>query len=117
MTELAAQIEAHLMTERRWFSSEELCTRFGLPLDGRAFRQIGDQEGLCSNFAVSGNKGFKHVFYATDGEWDRFYNRMRNHGIGELVRTKKLLLKRRSMTTIKPPVVFEKTTGQALLIT
>ena len=116
MTELATQIEALLLTEHRWFSTEELCRRFDLHPDGRAFRQVGDHPGLCTEFAVSGNKGFKHIFYSTDGEWDRFSTRIRNHSIRQLVKIKILRLKRNSRTVTKAPLVYEKTTGQAILL-
>ena len=112
----AAQIEAYLLENRHWIPAPEICARFGV--HERALRGLGDRPGLCSAFAISGDKGLKHVRYATDAEFDHFSNRLRQHGIAELVRVRNLRRLRRSFTTSisRPPVVFEKSTGQALLL-
>jgi hypothetical protein len=111
---LAAQLEGFLLSEHGWVSSDIICQRFGIA-DARALRRCGDRPGLCSLFAISGDKGFKHVAHATDGEWDRFAERIRQHGIGELVRVKALRDARLRLTRCVPPVVIEKATGQCLL--
>ena len=85
--------------------------------DPRQFRRVGDLQGLCSAFAISGDKGFKHVSLATTGEWLRFKHRLRRHGIGELVRVRDLDRRRRHVTrtTRRPPLTFERDTGQAVM--
>ena len=117
MTGLTAQIEAYLQENRHWIPAEEICAKFGV--HDRALRGLGKRPGLCSEFAISGDKGLKHIRYSTDAEWERFEHRIRNHSIGQLIRIKKLRRLRQSYTTAttRPPVVFEKITGQALLIT
>lgn len=113
MTDLAEQIEAYLREQRGWVKAADLVRRFNLR-DERHLRAIGDKPGLCSAFAISGNKGFRHIEFCSDGEWHRFSERIRQHGIAELVRVKRLRLKRSTLTKTKPPVTFEKVTGQAI---
>jgi len=115
MNEIAAQIEVFLLENRHWIPSAEICARFGLR-DDRALRGLGKNPGLCTKFSISGDKGFKHVRYATDAEWDRFEHRLHNHAVSELTHLRDLRRLRQSYTVSRPPVVFEKTTGQALLI-
>jgi hypothetical protein len=114
MNDLAPQIEAYLLAERRWVSSADLCERFGIR--ERALRQVGDREGLCSSFAISGDKGFRHVLHASPAEWERFEGRIRSHGIAELVRIKRLRTRRNAETRERAPFVVEKETGQAILL-
>ena len=112
----SAQIEAYLLENRHWIPAREICAKFGC--HERALRGLGDRSGLCSAFAISGDKGLKHIKWATNSEWEHFSNRLRQHGIAELVRVQKLRRVRQAFTTSTPrqPVVFEKATGQALLI-
>jgi len=112
---LKTDIEKFLFEEGCWVPGGELCERFNLPSD-RMFRQTADSPGLLSEFAISGNAGFKHVARATDAEWNRFYSRLRQHGIAELVRVRNLRNKRRNMTRRAKERVWERTTGQGLLI-
>ena len=111
---ISAEMEAFLLLARCWVTSEELRQVFGIA-DGRALRRCGDKPGLCSLFAISGDKGFKHVACATPQEWERFADRIRQHGIGELVRVKALRDARLRLTRCVPRGVIEKATGQALL--
>lgn len=117
---VAEEIEAFLLERRDWVSASELVTRFNLPTD-RPLRSLGDDRGLCSGFAISGNRGFKHVALATRAEWLRFKHRLRRHGIGELVRVRDLDHRRQSVVrrltspSPKPPLFFERDSGQELL--
>lgn len=115
MSELAGQIEVFLSDRRDWVSADEICQRFCLK-DERQLRQVGNKPGLCSGFAISGDKGFKHVSIASTGEWLRFKHRLRRHGIQELIRVKLLGSKRRDVLR-RPGAAhrIEKDSGQFLL--
>ena len=116
---LTAAIEDHLLTEpgSGWVKSAELIRLFDLRGD-RVLRGVGDKPGLCSDFAVSGDKGFKHVTRATPAEYRRFKHRMRRHAIAELVRTRNLDRRRaKVIKTIKRPAfTFERDTNQGVLL-
>ena len=108
----ASQVEAFLLAERRWVSSAEICERFGIKK--RALRQIDGQPGLCSEFAVSGDKGYRHIAFATDTEFERWQRRLRTHAIGELVRVRNARRKRKSLLAPKPVPAMTRE-GQVLL--
>jgi len=114
MNDLAQQIEHLLLARRDWVASEEICSRFGLP-DDRPFRQVGDHPGLCTAFAISSDKGFKHVSCATSTEWLRFKHRLRRHGIQELVRVRDLDRRRHEVTRQAAGLSWEKDTDQAVM--
>ena len=111
--DLAARIDAFLLARQDWVSAAEICVEFGVA--DRALRATGRRHGLCSECAISGDKGFRHVRHATDEEFTKAYGRMRRHGLGELVHARKLLRKRLAVVVPRPPLVFERATGQALL--
>jgi hypothetical protein len=115
MNNRAAQIEAFLMERHGWVSSKELCARF--EINARALRAIDGKPGLCSEFAIYGDKGYRHVGTATEKEFDRFEGRMHLHAIGELVRRIKLRRLRRELLSQKkgPPAMTRD--GQTLLFT
>jgi hypothetical protein len=114
MTPLAESIENFLLTERRWVSAEELSARFGVrDRQLRDDRQSG-RLGLCTEFTISGNEGYKHFRNATDAEFERFAARNDSHSFRQLNRTLRLRRARESARTGQPP--FEKFTGQGLLI-
>lgn len=96
MSELAARIEDYLLQEKRWVPARELVERFGIRQ--RAFRRLGTKEGLCSNFAISGDKGYMHVRHASEKAWERCKARLRAHAIGELTRLKHLRQRREALT-------------------
>ena len=113
--DLTPQIEAYLLERRDWVKSREICERFSV--SDRQLRAIDDQPGLCSRIAISGNKGFKHISLATTAEWQEHYFRERKHNIMALVN---LRAKRRLRLTItrqiqRPPIVFERDTGQLVM--
>ena len=112
MNELSAQIEQFLRDEKRWISTGEIVNRFGV--SERELRAVGDKPGLCTEFAISGNSGFKHVEHASDAEFDRFYQRGRAHGIRQLVRLRKLARRRKSH--LAKPKPAQTRDGQFLLI-
>jgi hypothetical protein len=116
--ELKEAIEQYLLTApgEGWVKSAELCERFAIV--ERQLRGMGDKPGLCSEFAISGDKGFKHVQTASKSEYRRFKHRMRKHAISELVRTRNLDRLRNAQTrTIKRPAfTFEKDTCQGVFL-
>ncbi len=113
MTALAQEIEKHLLEARGWVTSWELQSKFGIA--ERAFRALDGKPGLCSEFAISGNKGFKHVQYATDAEFERSYQRARKHAIAELVGARLRKRYRDRLIAPKPPPVHERATGQGVM--
>jgi len=111
--ETKEQIEAYLLDQGGWVPSREICGMFGVT--ERQLRQTGDMPGLCSDFAISGNDGFKHVSKASTTEWNHFSRRLRQHGIMELVRVRTLRSVRKDVTRIFKARRFEKDTGQAVM--
>jgi len=43
-----------------WVRTTDICKAFGLASD-RPLRAVGDRPGLCTPFAISGDKGLKHM--------------------------------------------------------
>lgn len=115
--ELTERIEQFLLDSGGWVSSKEICARFELR-DDRILRNVGSTPGLCSNFAISSDKGFKHVTRASTREYLAFKHRMRRHAVGEFKRISKLDRVRNNLTrTIKHPAfTFQKDTGQGVLL-
>ena len=113
MNELAQQIEKHLLETHGWVTAWELQSKFGI--GERALRALDGKPGLCSEFAISGNKGFKHVQYATDAEFDRSYKRARKHGIAELIGARLRKRYRERLLAPAPAPIHERTTGQAVM--
>jgi len=116
--ELKEAIEQHLLTSAGsgWIKSSELCERFAI--SERQLRKVGDRDGLASDFAISSDKGFKHIERATTREWLAFKHRMRQHAIAEMVRTRNLDRRRASVikSVIRPAFTFQKDTGQGVLL-
>jgi|GEM_PF-3572708 len=113
MSPLAEQIEKYLLEARGWVTAWELQSKFAI--GQRALRALDGKPGLCSEFAISGNKGFKHVQYATDAEFDRSYGRARKHAIAELVGARLRKRYRERLIAVKPPPVHERATGQGVM--
>lgn len=109
--DLAHQIEGYLREKACWVSTVELCQVFGVK--ERAFRSIDTSPGLCTAFAISGDKGFKHVELATTMEWLRFKGRMVWHAVGELRRVR-ALSKRRQLARARTAAPMEQDTRQML---
>lgn len=99
-----------------WVKSAALCERFAIT--ERQLRKVGDQDGLCSDFAISGDKGFKHIARASTREWLAFKHRMRGHAIAEMVRTRNLDRRRATVlkSVMRPAFVFQKDTGQGFML-
>jgi len=110
---LSSDIEQFLLANHRWVKSEELCDRFGIR--PRELRALGDRPGLCSEFAISGDKGFKHVRHATAEEFNRAYRRARQHGIAELIGARRRRNYRNRLLAEKPKPVHELATGQGVM--
>jgi len=100
-----------------WVKSSDLAERFDLRSD-RVLRKVGNRPGLCSDFAISSDKGFKHISRATTGEWLSFKHRMRRHAISELARSSQLDHRRsHALKTIRhPSFTFQRDTGQGVLL-
>lgn len=119
MTEdLKADIESYLLSAHGdgWVKSCELCARF--EIKPRQLRAVGERPGLASEFAISGDKGFKHVSRATPAEFLRCKHRLRRHAIAELTRARNLD-RRRAQTTRqirRPAFTFQKDSGQGVLL-
>lgn len=88
-TSLTNMIEAFLLRQTDWIPAATLVARYNLASE-RELRATGDKPGLCSAFAISGVKGFRHVRCCTQAEFEEFHERIRKHGIGELVRAARL---------------------------
>ena len=114
---LEQRIEEYLLSQplSGWVKADVLCARF--EINERQLRKVGNQEGLCSAFAISGDKGFKHVTKATTSEYKRFKHRLRKHAINELRRVSRLDQRRHQVitTTKRPEFIREKDTGQGLM--
>jgi hypothetical protein len=111
---LIRDIEAYLLARNDWVPTAEICARFNLP-DDRALRQVDGTPGLCSDYAISGNLGLKHIHLASTTDWLKFKHRLRRHGIGELARISKLDRRRQAVirSVKRPrPTSFEADTGQ-----
>lgn len=116
--ELKEAIESYLQNAvgTGWVKSRDLCDQFDI--SDRQLRQAGCRAGLCSEFAISGDKGFKHVTNATKAEYRRFKHRLRRHAISELVRTRNLDRRRNRVvkTVRRPAFAFQKDNGQGVLL-
>lgn len=116
--ELKEAIEQYLLSAPGdgWVKGAEIAARFDLRSD-RVLRKVGDAPGLCTEFAISGNKGFKHIARATTGEFDDYYSRERQHNISGLVtlRQKRNLRNTILKTVRRPEFTFQKDTGQGVL--
>ena len=112
--EAKAHIETYLLAIGTWVPAVEICSTFHVT--ERQLRQVGEEDGLCSGFAISGDKGFKHVSLASTMEWLRFKHRLRKHGIQELCRVRDLDKRRQLVTKRVRNVQYEKDTGQGLLL-
>ena len=110
---LATNIEKFLLDNRRWVKSDELCHHFGVRQ--RQLRALGDQPGICSEFAISSDKGFKHVQHATNDEFQHSYRRVRRHAIFELIGARRRRRYRQRLLLSKPEPLHEKVTGQAVM--
>ena len=108
-------IEQYLLESNGWVKSDLICARFGI--NQRALRKVGNTPGLCSGFAISSDKGFKHIALATTKEWLQFKHRLRRHAVAELNRVSTLDKRRHNVTktTKRPAFTRERDTGQGLL--
>ncbi len=100
MSALAAEIDAFLERRKCWVTAEELCLIFHV--EPRELRTRDSVPGLCSNFAISGPLGFRHIRHCTDEEWAHFHSRMRGHAISELTRVSHLQKIRAAQAVAEP---------------
>jgi hypothetical protein len=114
MSPLATEIEIWLRARNFWVKEQDICKRFGVT--DRQLRNTANRPGLLSDFAISGNDGYKHVRNATADEWDAFTYRIRNHSIAQLRRLKTLRAVRTNQFTGPRPFLTEVTSGQGVLL-
>ena len=112
MNDLAPQIEAFLLAAGGWVPAGVLCAQFNV--GERALRCVERKPGLVSEFAISGDKGLKHVENATKAEWLRFKARILYHATGELRRLRRLAARRNALQRQRGSVVTEKDSDQIL---
>jgi len=115
MNELREQMRQYLLARPHWVATEDIIRDFDLS-DDRPLRYTAGKPGLCSLFACSSNKGFKHVVHATTKEYIRFKRRIRGHGISELIRIRECEKERSRMLRQVKQHTFEKHTGQGILL-
>lgn len=113
MNALAAAIEEWLLERADWVAAAEIETAFGVK--ERELRATDGAPGLCTAFAISGNRGYRHVENATNEEFAHFYARERGGGIGRLVRARRLKRRRENVLVPKPSPPPETVAGQYLL--
>jgi hypothetical protein len=115
--DLEQRIEEYLLEAPGdgWVDARQLCVNFDI--DERRLRNKGNTQGLCSRFAISRSKGFKHVNRASAVEFKRFKHGMRKHAIAQLRRVRDLEHRRHQVTTAidSPTIITEKDTGQILM--
>jgi len=115
MTELRTDIERYLLNAGTWVSAEHLCEYFGI--EQRRLRGINGSPGLVSEFAISNTTlGYRHIATATKAEWLHFKHAMRRHGINELRRVAGLDKSRHQVIRQTRDFIYEKDTGQGILI-
>lgn len=109
------EIEALLIERRDWVSAAEICARFGLR--ERVLRSHDDHPGLCTLIAVSGNKGYKHVAFASTEEWDRHYARERGHNLTALYHLRRKRARREAVLKQlrSKHITVEKDTNQIVM--
>ncbi len=71
----------YLLEARGWVPAKRLAMACGLK-DDRAFR--GSDSPLRGH-VISSDKGYRHFRCATQDEIDHFCNRLRKHGLGEII--------------------------------
>lgn len=113
--ELANRIEAYLLAAKGWVSADDLCAAFNVTK--RQLRARDDQPGLCSQYAISGTKGFRHVVHCTQAEFDHACHRITKHADAEKRRETQLRHKRATTRLPRPAPIFERDSDQALLLT
>ena len=106
------QIEAFLLEVKDWVLAQVICARF--TLTERALRAHNGKPGVLDNFAVSSDKGYKHISLFTQEEFLERCHTIRRHGIGELRKTR--LWKKVRARIQKPATPYRlDPTGQTLL--
>lgn len=113
-----SDIEKYLLARPTWVPAAELASAFDV--HERELRARSTNEGMCSAFAISGNKGFMHVKHATAAEWQDFDERLSSHGLSELTRVARLRdLRNHYLNAAAPDPVPAQTfdpTGQGQLL-
>ena len=113
MENLRQQIELWLITQREWVPAAAICERFGVK--ERQLRADRDRPGLCSEFAISSDAGFKHLRNATETEFDQARDRILSHLKHEAKRVRSWTQRRHNERQGLRPNLVEKFTGQTLL--
>jgi hypothetical protein len=82
----------------------------------RDLRDRAGKPGLCSEYAISGNKGLKHMDHATDEEWSEYYGRYSSAFITGLRGLRRKRDRRRRRQVTHQEHAFEAVTGQGVLL-
>lgn len=88
----AIEVEAYLRQQKTWVSGAMICAVFGV--QERHLRAIENEAGICTDFAISGKRGFRHVLTCTQEEWEQFRIALNTHAAAEMSRVMTLARKR-----------------------
>lgn len=113
---LAGDIEQYLLDRRAWVHEDEICERFGI--SARRIRGLGDRPNLCHGFAISiPGQGYKHISLATPREVIHAKHAVWRHILPRFRALRAWDRARRNVyrQTSRPPMTFEKDTGQAVM--
>lgn len=112
--DLQTRIETLLLTENRWFSVAEICSRFGF--DQRLLRADGRRRPLCRSFAISSStKGIKHIAWSTVRDRLEYKHARRKVIIANARSLKEYQSAIANCLTGKKPHIRERHTGQLLI--
>jgi hypothetical protein len=92
----AHDLQRWLLLQPGWVSAAEICAHFHVV--ERELRTDGEDPGLCTEFAISGARGYRHVRNATRLEWLGFKFRLLRHAISEFRRVRHLSQVRHNIT-------------------
>ena len=115
-SDLQTRIEQYLLDRREWVHEDEICVRFGIR--PRRLRGIGDKPNLCHDFALSiPGQGYKHIACATEADFIHAKHHLWRHILPRFRTLRAWQQARHRVTkeTQRPPVTYEKHTGQAVM--
>jgi hypothetical protein len=85
-------VEEFLRTDGGWIPARVICDKFGI--HERLLRANQLEPGICTNFAISGKAGFRHVETCTPEEFEQFQLAINTHAERERDRARTLARKR-----------------------
>ena len=111
---MTAQIELFLLDAADWVPARVICARFAI--DERSLRASGERAGLLDDFAVSSDKGYKHVRNLTAAEVEAVEHRLRSHAVSQFQKRRRWRRARRNNFAGLTPHKFERHTGQGVML-